>query len=129
MEGHGWKKELTIKRIVVIRGQIICQEWDFFADRMPCKAREGGSTGPDCGTDHAWITCLNGRLFWCCWRHRITNGPISFDKGSKAKEYPVGAMEAVEICKGTGQDILPELKSAYDMERAEKFGKRRRPTK
>lgn len=129
MEGHGWTKELTIKHIEVIRGQIFCQEYDFFVDRMPCKVKEGGTSGMICGTDHAWITCIRGRLFWCCWRHRIANGPISFQVGSKAREYPIGASEAVEICKATGQDILPELKSAYDMERAEKLGKRRRPSK
>lgn len=129
MEGHGWKKELTIKHIEIVRGQILCQEYDFFADRMPCKTRESGLSGPQCGTDHVWITCIHGRLFWCCFRHRVANGPISFEVGSKAKQYSVQAEEAVKICNETGQAILPELKNAYDLERAEKFGKRRRPNK
>lgn len=128
MEGHGWKKELTIKHIETIRGQIICEEWDYFADRMPCRMKEGGISGPDCGIDHTWITCIGGNLFWCCFRHRIANGPINRERGSKAKQYPVSASEAMDICRQTGQSVLPELMDAYQRELAGKMSKRRRPT-
>ena len=127
MEGHGWKKELTIKHIEITRGQIICEEWDYFADRMPCRMKEGGISGPQCGIDHSWVCCIGGKLFWACFRHRIANGPISRDIGNKAKEYPVTASDAMDICRQTGQMVLPELMDAYQKEMAGKISKRRRP--
>ena len=91
--------------------------------------REGGTSGPKCGTDHTWVTCIGGKLFWSCFRHRIANGPITFEVGHKSKEYIIGASEALEICKGTNQTPPRELVDVYQQEFAEKTaGKRRRPT-
>jgi len=129
MEGHGWSKDLTIKHIEIKKGVIFCEEWDFFADAMSCNVREGGTSGPKCGTDHTWVTCIGGKLFWSCFRHRIANGPITFEVGHKSKEYIIGASEALEICKGTNQTPPRELVDVYQQEFAEKTaGKRRRPT-
>ena len=59
MAGEGWKKSLMIKKIIEKPdGSLICQEWDFFADTMPCTIRDGG-TGPRCGTDYTWLRMLN----------------------------------------------------------------------
>lgn len=127
MEGEGWAKELTIKHIDIKQGIIYCQEWDFFANLHICSIREGGHSGPKCGTDHVWIKCFNGKLFWACAKHRITNGPISFDEGNKAKEYIIGPEEAINVCRDTGQNIPRELLGMAADERARASGKRRRP--
>lgn len=127
MRGEGWKKELTIKRIVVKSGSIVCQEWDFFADNHPCSVRDGGNSGPKCGKDHAWLKAYNGKLFWCCFRHRISNGPISFDVGHKAKEYIVTAEQAVKICKDFGYKPPKEVMEAFNVERSTNIGRKRRP--
>jgi len=94
---------------------------------MPCRIKEGGTSGPDCGIDHVWIRCFNGKLFWCCFRHRIANGPISFEIGRKAKEYVVNASDAIKICQGTGQAITRELMEMQTASSADKFGTKRRP--
>jgi hypothetical protein len=127
MEGHGWKKELTIKHIVIKAGVVYCEEWDYFADQIPCRIREGGTSGPTCGIDHTWITCISGNLFWSCFRHRIANGPISFEVGHKAKEYIIGATDALAICRSTNQTPPKEIVEATQSENAQKFNKRRRP--
>lgn len=128
MRGQGWKKELTIKHIAVKGTTIYCEEYDFFAENQSCSVRDGGS-GPKCGTDHVWVTCFGGNLFWACWRHRICNGPISFDAGHKAKEYIITATEAMEICKSTGQAPVRELVGFFQEEsvRQQKVGRYRRP--
>lgn len=128
MRGEGWKKELIIKHVEVKGTTIYCEEWDFFAENHPCSVRDGGS-GPKCGTDHVWVKCFNGKLFWCCWRHRICNGPISFDSGHKAKEYIVTATEAMDTCRDTGQSPPKELVGMFQEERVrkQKIGKYRRP--
>jgi hypothetical protein len=129
MQGHGWRKELTIKHIEVKHGVIYCEEWDFFADQILCSIREGGMSGPKCGITHTWITCIGGKLFWSCFKHRIANGPISFEVGNKAHESIVGAGEAIEICRQTGQEPPREIISLYQGEVASKLNKRRRPSK
>lgn len=128
MRGEGWKKELTLKTIEVNKtGGISCKEYDFFATTFPCSIREHGNTGAKCGEVHAWIRIVNGKLFWCCFRHRIANGPISLETGSMAKEYPVSASEAIAICRDTGQTPPRELLNLDMDERASKIGTKRRP--
>lgn len=127
MRGEGWKKELTIKRIVIRNGVVQCEEWDFFATSFPCSVREGGSTGAKCGDAHVWIKCVNGKLFKACWRHRMANGPISFESGRRAKVYNVGTDEALKICHDYGYKPPKELLEIYNDERASKLGIRRRP--
>ena len=127
MRGEGWKKELTLKVIVVRNGAVFCQEWDFFAHTFPCSIRDGGSTGPKCGDAHVWIRNVNGKLYWCCFRHRIANGPISLETGTMAREYSVSATEAVKICNDFGARPPRELMNLYIDEKAEKVGIKRRP--
>ena len=127
MKGEGWLKELTLKVISVSGGAVKCQEWDFFASSFPCSIREGGNTGAKCGDMHTWLRSFNGKLFWCCYRHRIANGPISLETGRLAKEYPVSATEAVKICNDFGAEPPRELISLYMDEKASKAGVTRRP--
>jgi len=123
MTGEGWKRELTIKKIVVRDGVIYCQEWDFFADTMPCRQKEGG-TGPECGSNHTWLRCLNGKLFWACALHKTACGPITFDVGRKVEEYPIDVNKAVEVCKEYGQPIPTSVRDIY---RATQTIRSRRP--
>lgn len=128
MRGEGWKRSLTIKKIVEKPdGSITCQEWDFFHDTMPCRVRDGG-TGPRCGADHVWIRMLNGKLFWCCTLHRICNGPIGFEgAGTMPNEYPVSAIEAVEIYRANGQRVPKSIAEKFRASRTKRT-RRRRPT-
>lgn len=127
MKGEGWSRELTIKRIVVRNGVIFCQEWDFFADSMPCEIQEGGA-GPKCGSDHTWVRCYHGKLFWACGLHQTCYGPISFEgTGTMAKQYAIKPKEAVEVCRAYGQKIPPDVKNLFRIGKT--FArKRRRPT-
>lgn len=126
MTGEGWTKELTIKRIVARNGVVLCQEWDFFADAMPCDVQEGGS-GPKCGPDHSWVKCYHGKLFWACGLHQTAYGPISFDgSGTMAKQYPVKPEDAIEICRTYGQTIPPDVRNLFRVGRT-LTRKRRRP--
>lgn len=127
MRGEGWKKELTLKHVELKNGSLYCQEYDFFATTFPCSIREHGNTGAKCGEVHAWIRVVNGKMFWCCFRHRIANGPISLETGSLAKEYSVSATEAIKICNDFGQDPPRELLNLYMEERAAKIGTKKRP--
>lgn len=127
MRGEGWKKEMTLKRIVVKNGAISCQEWDFFAASFPCSIRDSGTTGAKCGETHVWIRNVNGKLFKCCFRHRIANGPISLETGRLAKEYPISATNAIHVCNASNADPPRELLNLYMDERASKTGRTRRP--
>jgi len=127
MRGEGWTRELTIKKVIARNGVIFCQEWDFFADSMPCEMQEGG-TGPKCGVDHTWVKCYHGKLFWACGIHQTCYGPISFEgTGTMAKQYAVTAEEAVKICRDTEQSIPPEVRNLFRMGKT-LTRKRRRPT-
>lgn len=126
MEGSGWKKELTIKHIEIKSGVPYCQEWDFFADRLPCRIRDG-LTGPQCGIDHVWVGVFHGKLFQCCHRHRTSQGPLTFDVGVKAEEYIVPASEALKICEDFDQDPPQELVDIVGTERARAGKRYRRP--
>jgi len=125
MEGEGWFKELTIKHIELKEGRVWCEEWDFVANALPCRIREGG-TGPPCGTEFVFLSCVGGKLLWCCWKHRHGQGPITFDVGAKAAEYIVSATEAIQICADTGQEIPEQLKAMAAAERLRK-GRKKRP--
>lgn len=129
MQGEGWKKELTFKYVLLKQGAIHVQEWDFFADQMTCSIRSGGNSGPKCGADHTFVTVFNGKVFWCCFTHRISNGPISLESGHKANEYPVSASEAMVVMKETGQAPEKELFDMFLSERTAKTGRARRPKK
>lgn len=124
MRGEGWTKELVIRKVVEKQdGSLTCQEWEFFADTMPCRIKAGGS-GPICGIEYTWIRMLNGKLFWSCSAHKIVNGPIAFDgAGVMFNEYPVSADEAYKIYISNGQ-IVP--KSIVDKMRVGKVPRRRR---
>jgi len=106
MTGEGWKKELTIKYILLRNGVIYCQEYDFYADMMPCRQK-------NCGANHTWLKCLNGKLFWACAVHQTCYGPITLDEGLKRKEYVVDVDKAVEVAKESGQTIPPEIKDIF----------------
>jgi len=127
MHGEGWRKEITLKKIVVKRGTIFSQEFDFFAENLPCRIREGGMSGPECGTNHSWVKVLNGKLFIACGRHKVVNGPISLNVGYKAIEEPISASDALEICRQTGQTPPPEVASGFQLEKAQEYRRRRRP--
>ena len=127
MRGEGWKKEITVKRIVVKRGVIYCQEFDFFAENMPCRVREHGMSGPECGTNHSWVKVLNGKLFVACGRHKMVNGPISLNVGYNATEKIVSASDALATCRETGQTPPPEVRSGFQLEKAQEYSRRRRP--
>jgi hypothetical protein len=127
MAGEGWYKEITIKKVKPLNGVVYVEEWDFFADSIPCLTREGGS-GPPCGTQHVYMKCQNGKLLWCCHRHKVAQGPLTFEVGSKATEYIVSPLEAIDICSSTGQDIPEELKAMAATENS-RTSFRRRPTK
>lgn len=127
MRGEGWKKELTIKHIEVHGGVIYCEEWDFFADTMPCQQKAGGVSGPACGAKHTWVTYRNGKLFWACAVHKACTGPISFsDVGVKAKEYTVDPDKAVEICRVYGQTIPKGVRDLFQASKTV-MTKQRRP--
>jgi len=129
MRGEGWKRAITLQHIVVQEdGMVYCEEWDFFADRMPCRTREGGLTGPQCGIDHTWVRILNGKLFWACYRHQIVNGPLSHGVGVMNTRYPVSPTKAVEICKNMGQEIPKSLVNLVQESKASTKGRRRRPS-
>jgi len=125
MRGEGWKKELTLK-VVSLRGtQVICQEYDFYAERMPCSIRESGFEGPKCGVAHTWVKVIHGKLFWSCFRHKTTNGPISLSRGVRYAELPITASQAIDICKDTGQNIPKEIISLYQREKSGTLKSRR----
>jgi len=126
MAAEGWFKELTIPLIRIKMGIVYCEEWDFFADSLPCKQREGGG-GPPCGVKHVYLNCTGGKLFKCCHRHKTAMGPLTRNVGAKAREYQVSPMEAIDICSKTGQPIPDELKSLVATERSRSV-KGRRPT-
>jgi len=129
MRGEGWKKALMIRKILEKPdGSLICQEWDFFADTMPCTIREGG-TGPRCGVDYVWVRMLKGKLFWSCTLHEICNGPISFEgAGTNPKSYSVSAEQAVEVYRENGMRVPKSIAEKFRAGRTEKRGRRRRPT-
>lgn len=127
MRGQGWKKELTLKHVITRGSQVVCQEFDFYAERMPCSIRESGFEGPKCGVAHTWIKVLNGKLFWSCFRHKTTNGPISLSRGVRYAEYPITASQAIDICKETEQEIPKEIVSLYQREKTGGTMKTRRP--
>jgi len=123
MGGEGWSRDLLIKKIVVRDGVIYCQEWAFYGETMPCSQKEGG-TGLSCGTEHVWLKCLKGKLFWACGVHKICNGPITFDVGLKQDEYPIDVDKAIETCKTFEQSIPDSVRDIY---RATKtIGRRKR---
>lgn len=128
MRGEGWKKEITLRKILVKNGIIYCQEFDFFAENMPCRIREHGMSGPECGTNHSWVKVLNGKLFMACGRHKVVNGPISMNVGYKAIEKPISASDALQICRETGQTPPPEVAEGFQMEKAQEYRRRRRPS-
>lgn len=117
MASEGWFKELTIPWIEIKGGVVYCEEWDFFAESLGCKQREGGG-GPPCGVKHVYVNCTGGNLFQCCWRHRTAMGPLTRNVGAKAKEYQISPMEAIEVCSKTGQPIPDVLKSLAATERS-----------
>lgn len=126
MAGEGWFKELTIKTVKIVNGVCYCEEYDFFADSLPCKIRDGG-TGPPCGTEHVYLKCQAGKLLWVCHKHKHAQGPLTFNVGSKAKEYQISPSEAIEICAETGQEIEDSLKGMAATEKSRTTGTRRRP--
>ena len=128
MSGEGWYKELTIKKVKVVNGICYCEEFDFFADALPCTVRDGG-TGPPCGTEHVYLKCQSGKLLWCCYKHRTAQGPLTFNVGSKAKEYQISPTEAIDICVETGQEIEDQLRAMASTEKSRTSGipTRRRP--
>lgn len=129
MRGEGWKRALTLKWVSIQGdGMVYVEEIDFFADRMPCRTREGGTSGPQCGVDHTWLKILNGKVFWSCFRHQIVNGPLAHSIGYSAARYAIPPMKAVDTCKETGQDIPPRLISMVQEARAKGSKKRRRPS-
>jgi len=128
MAGEGWFKELTIKKVTVKGGVVYCEEWDFYANTILCTQREGGRGGPPCGTDHVYLKCQNGKLLWCCFKHKRAMGPISFGKGARASVYPISAIDGVKICEGTGQEIPETLKTMAATEKARSDKTRRRPS-
>jgi len=111
MEGEGWHKELTIPKIVFDdrTNTIYVEEYDFFADRMPCHIKDGG-TGPECGIDHTWIKNQAGKLLWTCHRHKMAQGPLTFDIGVRADKYIITATEAGRIYDeiGVREDEMPQ---------------------
>lgn len=125
MRGEGWKKELTLKKIIVRGDIIICEEYDFFADKIACTVREYGVSGPQCGSDFAWVKVLNGKIFWACARHKIVNGPLSLSLGTKYKEYPVDPAQAEQTCREMGQKIPKQVKDIVALKRTRKTGYRR----
>ena len=127
MRGEGWKKEITLKVVVVKGGVIYKQEYDFFAENLPCRIRAQGMSGPECGTNHSWVKVLNGKLFIACGRHKVVNGPISVNVGHKAVEKPVSASIAIDICRETGQAPPPEVATGFQMEKAQQYRRRKRP--
>lgn len=129
MRGEGWKRAITLKWIGVQEdGQVYVTEIDFFADRLPCKVREGGVTGPQCGVDHTWVRILNGKIFWSCYLHQIVNGPISHSAGYLHARYAIPPMKALEICRETHQDVPPRLANLVQESRSRAHRTRRRPS-
>ena len=126
MKGEGWYRELTLRKIETIGGIPYIIEYDFWADKIPCKIREGGR-GPPCGTDHVWIKNLNGKIYWCCAKHRISQGPITMGLGHQADKKQISAVEAVRICRATGQDVPSELLGLVADETVSTKGIRKRP--
>lgn len=126
MEAEGWFKDLTIKHVEIKEGRVWVEEWDFIAESLPCKVREGG-TGPPCGTEFVFLKCQGGKLMWTCWKHRTGMGSITFDVGAKAAEYIISATEAIKICSETGQEVPDALKAMAAAERLRTGRERRRP--
>lgn len=127
MNAECWFKELTIKRVKIVNGICYCEEWDFFADALPCKMRDGGS-GPPCGTEHVYLKCQSGKLLWVCFKHKHAQGPMTFEVGSKATEYQISPSDALQICADTGQEIEETLKGMAATEKSRSTSVRRRPS-
>jgi len=128
MRGEGWKKAITLKWITIKEdGTVLCQEYDYFSDRMPCRTRELGTGGPMCGFDHTWVRILKGKVFWACHLHQHVNGPLAHSLGTLAQSYIVPPTKALEICRETGQTPPPTLISLIKAAVVKK-GRRRRPS-
>ena len=126
MKGEGWHKELTLRRVEVISDMPYLFEYDFWADVIPCKIREGGR-GPPCGTDHVWIKNINGQIHWCCAKHRIAQGPITTALAQLAEKKAISASEAQKICRETGQMMPSSLAGLVSEESVRTKGIRKRP--
>lgn len=126
MKGEGWHRELTLRRVEVIGGIPHLIEYDYYADKIPCKVREGGR-GPPCGTDHVWIKNVNGKIYWCCAKHRIAQGPITTGLAHQAEKKAISAVEAQQICRQTGQIVPSELAGLVSDESVRTKGIRKRP--
>ena len=69
MRGEGWKKALTLKKIEVRNGKCFLLEYDFFAEKVPCRVREHNQ-GTMCGFKYTWVKQLHGKVFLSCAKHQ-----------------------------------------------------------